>query len=114
MKKIVFCIMIFACINTYQTNIFATTTSANATSMSYEDGSWEDWTSGVKAKEFNARTKESTGCAAYNCKVQRRKSCGEREYRINYSGTWYPVSPSPIEGYSYCFYYGSSVFCFNM
>ena len=77
------------------------------------DDSWEDW-SVVTAYCYNLDGQKVSG-AFYGCQVQRRMSCGEREYRIHIPNSgWYPVSKSPISGYSYCVYYSDYVYCFNM
>ena len=82
-------------------------------SIAADDG-WEDWIPNVTAMGYNLDGTKGSG-ALYNCKVERRMSCGEREYRIHIPNAgWYPVSKSPISGYSHCVYYNSKVYCFNM
>lgn len=83
------------------------------------DDGWEDW-SVVSAhlyyKDDNGRWRINNWGAPTleGLKVQRRAWCGETQYRINYRGSWYPVSKSPIDDYPYCFYEGTSAWCFRM
>ena len=83
-----------------------------------DDDGWEDYTSGVEAMTYEKRDGEwvKKGTSSTGCIVQRRTWCGSPEYRIspNYRRTWYAVSESPVDGYMYCYYVGSSVNCFNM
>ena len=104
----------------FATNVRIIATNGNQESTIPElaiaaDDEWEDWDE-VTAKGFYLSSGRSTDDAMYGCKVQRRMSCGEREYRLYVSNSgWKPVSKSPIKGYKYCIYWGvDKVYCFNM
>ena len=95
-------------------NASSTATSASTTITSNSDDGWEYY-SKVRVYGYNASTKKSTQDAMDACEVQRRMSCGEREYRIKIGSDWYPVNKNcPIEGFQYCVYYSHKVYCWNM
>ena len=84
-----------------------------------DDDGWEDWTV-VTAYKY----KKENGYWVYkndsrpNSKVQRRMSCGERQYRIKLymtgEGEWTPVTKSPTDDYPYCAYKGEYAWCYRM
>lgn len=84
------------------------------------DDGWEDWTS-VTAycyKQNDNGEWIKTTDTRPNSKVQRRMSCGEREYRIKLymtgDPTWSPVTKSPTDDFPYCSYKGRYAWCFRM
>lgn len=85
--------------------------------ISMTDDGWEYW-SNVRAVQYYLPSKKK-GQFGEDCEVQRRAWCGEAQYRVKVVRSYgkvyyYPVSESPIEGYRYCYYYDSDVWCFNM
>ena len=109
-------LVIGALICTITINATQLSNGSSTALMSSSDDEWEDYST-VTAKGFYVENGESNSGALYGCTVQRRMSCGEREYRIHIPNSgWYPVNKNcPISGYSYCVYYGyNTVYCWNM
>lgn len=126
MKKIIGVILSLAAVVTLSSFVIAhngnNSTTFKQETLSVNDDGWEYYTT-VTAYAYEKKSGEwvYTRVERKNLEVQRRMSCGEREFRIKYlqygQPRWFTVSKSsPVDGYSYCFYESQNnwAMCFNM